>query len=683
MALEKEGIDPDFKPDPELTNFVNRFIVGGLFILPLILIEMGSMIGIPFKEWLGFKNATWLGFFLATPIVLWCGWPFLERGWQSIQMRHFNMFTLIALGVSAAFLFSSATIFVPDIFPSTFRDAEGNVESYFLSSALIILFILLGQILELRARERTSKALRGLFDMVSKTALKLNANGEAKEVKLEEVGVGDRLRVLPGQKIPVDGRVCEGSSSVDESMITGESAPMDKFPGDTVTGATVNQSNVFVMEATRVGSDTVLSQILFMVAAAQRTQTPSQKVVDHVATIFVPLVIIIALNSFVIWALWGPEPAFLNGLLICISVLIIACPCALGLATPMSIITAVGRGASTGVLIKEAEALEKLSHVDTLVIDKTGTLTTGKPIVAAIDTVSHHDEDVILQLAASLEQASEHPLASCIINAADERGITLATPSNTSRHPGKGISGIIEGTNVALGNDTLMNELGVDVTSLTPAANLHREQGNTVMFMAIEETATAMIRSSDQIRPDALDALNQLRADGIKIVMATGDNIKTARVVASALGITEIHADMSPRDKHFLVADLQKTKRKVAMAGDGITDAPALSAAHVGIAMGTGTDIAMESAGITLVKGNLTGIIRARALAHKTMRNIRQNLLFAFIYNTLGVPIAAGVLYPFMGILLSPIIAAGAMSLSSVSVVGNALRLKYVQLSGK
>ncbi|MEE2661887.1 MAG: heavy metal translocating P-type ATPase [Pseudomonadota bacterium] len=683
MALEAEGLDPNFEPDPELINFVKRLIGGGLLIIPLLFIEMGSMIGIPFKEWLGFKTAAWIGFFVTTPIVFWSGWPFLERGLRSIQTRHLNMFTLIALGVSAAFLYSSATIFLPDNFPDAFRNSEGNVENYFVSSALIILFVLLGQILELRARERTSNALRALFDLISKTALKLDDTGQAKEVELEKVRVGDRLRVLPGQKIPVDGRVLEGTSLVDEAMITGEPVPVDKYPGDAVTGATVNRSNSFIMEATRIGPDTILSQIVSMVVTAQRTQTPSQKVVDRVATVFVPLVIAVSLISFVSWTVWGPEPALINGLLISISVLIIACPCALGLATPMSIITAMGLGASNGVLIKEAEALEKLSHVDTLVIDKTGTLTTGKPTVAAIDPVSHHDEGVILQLAASLEQADEHPLAGCIISAAVEKGLTLTTPTRTKRYLGKGISGIIDGTNVALGNNALMSELEVDVSDLTPAADIHREEGETVVFVVVEKSVAAMIRASDQIRPDALEALNHLRSDGVKIVMATGDNIKTARVVASTLGIAETYADMSPRDKQLLVAELTKANRKVAMAGDGINDAPALSAAHVGIAMGTGTNIAMESAGITLVKGNLTGIVRARVLARKTMRNIRQNLLFAFIYNILGVPIAAGILYPFMGILLSPIIAAGAMSLSSVSVVGNALRLKYLQLNEK
>ncbi len=680
MALESAGLDPTFEPDPELTNFVKRLIGGGLLILPLLLIDMGSMIGIPFKEWLGFRNAAWIAFGLATPIVFWCGWPFLERGWRSIRTRHLNMFTLIALGVSAAFLFSSFAILAPNIFPSGFRTSEGNVESYFLSSALIILFVLLGQILELKARERTSNALRALFDLVSKTALRLSETGEAKEVALEEIRVGDRLRVLPGQKVPVDGCVLEGTSSVDESMITGESVPVEKGPGETITGATVNQSNAIVMEATRVGADTVLSQILFMVAAAQRTQTPSQKYVDQVATIFVPLVIIVALVSFVSWVCWGPEPTFMYGLLVSISVLIIACPCALGLATPMSIITAMGRGASTGVLIKEAEALEKLSHVDTLIIDKTGTLTLGKPTVTAINATSNHPESVILQLAASLQQASGHPLANCIISAANEKELTLTTPTNTKQYVGKGISGIIDGTNIALGNDALMRELGFDVSALTPVADLHREEGETVMFMVVEKTIVAMIRSADRIRPDALAALNHLRSDGIKIVMATGDNIKTANVVGRTLGIAEIYADMSPTDKQHLVTDLQKANRKVAMAGDGINDAPALSAANVGIAMGTGTDIAMESAGITLVKGNLTGIIRARILARKTMGNIRQNLLFAFVYNTLGVPVAGGVLYPFMGILLSPIIAAAAMSLSSASVVVNALRLRYVEL---
>ena len=685
MALEPMGIPPaDAGPNPELVDFTRRFAVGAVFSVPLLAISMGPMAGLPVKDWLaglsGAHAAAWAELFLATPVVLWCGWPFFVRGVRSLITRNLNMFTLIALGVSAAFLFSVVATIAPGIFPAGFRQADGSVGVYFEAAAVIVVLVLLGQVLELRAREQTGSALRALLDLAAKSARIVNPDGTEAEIALEEVKAGDRLRVRPGEKIPVDGIVIDGRSSVDESMLTGEAVAVEKTIGDALTGATINGTGALIMEATHVGADTMLSRIVDMVAAAQRSRAPVQKVADRVAGIFVPAVVLSAIVAFAVWAAFGPEPSLAYAVVVAVSVLIVACPCALGLATPMSIMTATGRGARAGVLIRDAEALERLAGVDVLIVDKTGTLTAGKPALSAVIAAPGQDEDTLLRLAASLERGSEHPLADAIVSAAEARGLALSAAADFDAVTGKGVTGDIDGARVLLGNRALLEDAGIDIAALAAEADARRDRGETVMFLAVNGAAAGMICVADPIKDTTPDALARLHASGLKIVMATGDSARTARAVARRLGIDDVRADLLPEDKGALIKELQAAGSKVAMAGDGVNDAPALAQADVGIAMGTGADVAIESAGITLVKGDLTGIVRARLLARATMANIRQNLFFAFVYNTAGVPIAAGVLFPVFGILLSPMFAAAAMSLSSVSVVGNALRLRRVRL---
>lgn len=681
MALEPMGIPPaDAGPNPELVDFSRRFAVGAVFSVPLLTISMGPMAGLPVKDWIGGGAAAWAELALAIPVVLWCGWPFLVRGARSVVSWNLNMFTLIALGVSAAFLFSVVATVAPGVFPDGFRQPDGSVGVYFEAAAVIIVLVLLGQVLELRAREQTGSALRALLDLAAKSAIIVRPDGTEAEIALESVKTGDRLRVRPGEKIPVDGVVVDGRSSVDESMLTGEPIPVEKASGDTVTGATINGTGALIMEATHVGDDTMLSRIVGMVAAAQRSRAPVQKVADRVAGIFVPAVVLSAIVAFVVWAVFGPEPPLAYAVVVAVSVLIVACPCALGLATPMSIMTATGRGARAGVLIRDAEALERLAGVDVLIVDKTGTLTAGKPVLSAVIPANGNREDEILRLAADLERGSEHPLADAIVSAAAARDLPRSDAVDFEAVTGKGVTGIIDGRQVWLGNRALLEEAGIDASPLLASADARRDQGETVMFLAANGAVMGMIGVVDPIKDTTSGALSRLHQSGLRIVMATGDNARTARAVAKQLGLDDVRADLLPEDKGKLVAELQKSGSKVAMAGDGVNDAPALAQADVGIAMGSGADVAIESAGITLVKGDLTGIVRARTLARATMANIRQNLFFAFIYNTAGVPIAAGVLFPVFGILLSPMFAAAAMSLSSVSVVGNALRLRNLML---
>jgi len=681
MALEPMGLPPaDAGPNPELVDFTRRFIVGVVFTLPVFLVAMGPMAGLPVKDWLGVRIAAWTELILATPVVLWCGWPFLVRGVRSVATWNLNMFTLIALGVSAAYLFSLVATLSPDVFPKGFRQPDGSVGVYFEAAAVIVVLVLLGQMLELRAREQTGSALRALLDLAAKTASKLNLDGTETEIALEDVRTGDRLRIRPGEKIPVDGMVVEGASAIDESMITGEPVPVEKGPGDTVTGATLNGTGSLVMEATRVGEDTLLARIVGLVAAAQRSRAPVQKVADRVAGIFVPAVVLAAIVAFAGWSAWGPEPRLAYAVVVAVSVLIVACPCALGLATPMSIMTATGRGARAGVLIRDAEALERLAGVDTLVVDKTGTLTEGAPALLGVDVLSGETEADIVRLAASVERGSEHPLAAAIMTAAEDRSLEYGNVSGFASTTGKGVSAAVDSRHIVLGNRAMMDDAGIDVSAAEMRSDVYRKNGETVMFLGIDGTAGAILRLSDPVKATATPALDRLRGDGVRFVMATGDNHVTARAVAAQLGIDDVRAGLLPEDKAALIAELQQQGACVAMAGDGINDAPALAGADVGIAMGTGADVALESAGITLVKGDLQGIVRARALARATMRNIRQNLFFAFVYNGAGVPIAAGVLFPVFGILLSPMIAAAAMSLSSVSVIGNALRLRTANL---
>lgn len=678
LELESAAMAED-GPNPELIDFTRRFWVGTVLSIPLLVFTMGPFVGFPgVREIFGERGTLWIELILGTPVVWWCGWPFLVRGWNSFRTMNLNMFSLIAMGVMAAWLFSVVAVLVPDIFPDGFRDEQGHVGVYFEAAAVIVTLVLLGQVMELRAREGTGKAIRALLDMAAKSALVIREDGSEEEIALEDVVVGDRLRVRPGDKVPVDGVVAEGRSSIDESMITGEPIPVEKVEGDTVTGATINGTGSLIVEATRVGSDTMLSQIVEMVSNAQRSRAPIQKYADRVAGYFVPAVIVIAILAFAAWAAWGPAPALSYALIAAVAVLIIACPCALGLATPMSIMTATGRGAQAGVLIKNAEAFERFEKVDTLIVDKTGTLTMGKPRLVAILPEDGHDEAEVLRLAASLERGSEHPLAEAIVRGAEERGVTMANATDFEAVTGKGVRGAVDGKSVALGNRKLVEDLGLETGRLTDVANTRRDNGETVMFVVVENALVGLVAVSDPIKdttPAALEALHDL---GLRIIMATGDNQRTAKAVADRLGIDEIRADVLPEDKAKIVRDLQASGAKVAMAGDGVNDAPALAQADVGIAMGTGADVAIESAGITLVKGDLDGIVRARLLARSTMRNIRQNLFFALIYNAAGVPIAAGLLYPFFGILISPMFAAFAMSASSISVVLNALRLRRI-----
>ncbi|PIW28764.1 MAG: copper-translocating P-type ATPase [Rhodospirillales bacterium CG15_BIG_FIL_POST_REV_8_21_14_020_66_15] len=682
MALEPMGVPTgDEGANPELIDFTRRFWIGMALTLPLLILTMGPFVGLGFvREAIGERTALWVELALGTPVVLWSGWPFFVRGIKSLVTRNLNMFTLIAMGVGAAYLFSVVAVLAPGIFPDGFRGAEGHVGVYFEAGAVIVVLVLLGQMMELGARERTGAAIRALLDMAAKTARRIGPDGREEEVPLEDVQVGDRLRIRPGDKVPVDGVVLEGRSSVDESMISGEPVPVEKTPGDAVTGATINGTGSLVMEARRVGADTMLSQIVEMVASAQRSRAPIQKVADSVAGIFVPAVVTVAVLAFAGWSIWGPPPAMAYALVAAVAVLIIACPCALGLATPMSIMTATGRGAQAGVLIKNAEALERFAKVDTLIVDKTGTLTVGKPKLVAVLPNEGHGEAEVLRLAASLERGSEHPLAEAIVSGAEERGVEFAKAENFEAVTGKGVKGTIDGKQVALGNAKLAADLGLDGDALSATADSRRDQGETVMFVILGNEIAGLIAVADPVKETTAGAIKALHAEGLRIVMATGDNERTANAVAARLGIDDIRADVLPEDKARIIKDLQAEGRKVAMAGDGVNDAPALAQADVGIAMGSGADVAIESAGFTLVKGDLNGIVRARRLARATMRNIKQNLFFALIYNSLGVPVAAGVLYPFFGILISPIFAAAAMSLSSVSVVTNALRLRNANI---
>ena len=682
MGLELESAAMvDEGPNPELVDFTRRFWVGAILTLPLLILTMGPYVGWPgVREIFGERTTLWIELVLGTPVVLWSGWPFLERGWNSFRTWNLNMFSLIGMGVLAAWIFSVVAVLAPDIFPDGFRDPEGHVGVYFEAAAVIVTLVLLGQVMELRAREGTGKAIRALLDLAAKTARVIRADGTEEEIPLEHVEVGDQLRVRPGDKVPVDGVVLKGRSSIDESMITGEPVPVEKVEGDAVTGATINGTGSLVIEAKRVGSDTMLAQIVEMVAAAQRSRAPIQKYADKVAGMFVPAVIGIAVLAFIAWAIWGPAPALAYALIAAVAVLIIACPCALGLATPMSIMTATGRGAQAGVLIKNAEALERFEKSDTLIVDKTGTLTEGRPRLVAVMPEEGHDEIEVLSLAASLERGSEHPLAEAIVRGAEERGVAMETASEFEAVTGKGVMGTVSGKRVALGNLALLSDLGLEGATLSEKANARRDEGETVMFVIVAGKIAGLISVADPVKETTPAAIKDLHKLGLTIIMATGDNERTAQAVAARLGIDDIRAGVLPADKARLIRELQEGGAKVAMAGDGVNDAPALAQADVGIAMGTGADVAIESAGITLVRGNLDGIVRARKLARATMRNIRQNLFFALIYNASGVPVAAGVLYPFFGILIGPMFAAFAMSASSISVVLNSLRLRSAKL---
>lgn len=684
MALEPETATIGEEDTSELDDMTRRFWICTVLTIPLFLYAMSHMVGINLDNLIqgdiSGQIAQWIQLALATPVVLWGGAPFFIRGWQSIKSRNLNMFTLIAVGVGAAFGFSLVATFLPDIFPDSFRDATGQVGVYYEAAAVIVTLVLLGQVLELKARSQTSGAIRALLELAPPTARRVDENGTEVEVALDEVISGDKLRVKPGEKLPVDGIVLEGSSSIDESMVTGEPIPVLKAQGDTVTGGTVNGTGTLLIKAVDVGDDTVLSKIVKMVAEAQRSRAPIQKLVDKVAGWFVPIVLICSVITFIVWAMFEPAPAMAFALVNAIAVLIIACPCALGLATPMSIMVGTGKGAQNGVLIKNAEALESMEKVDTIVVDKTGTLTAGKPELTAIEALGGLDEDELLVLVAAVETASEHPLAEAIVNAAKAKSLDMVKASDFSSTTGEGAQALVNGKQVAVGNSKFMQRLNSFDSALSERADKRRKDGETVMFVAVDGQAAGLISVADPIKPSTSEAISLLHTAGLRVVMLTGDNEITARAVASKLNIDEVHADVSPEDKNRIIKELQSSGKVVAMAGDGINDAPALAQADVGIAMGTGTDVAMESAGITLVKGDLMGIVRAYKLSRSTMRNIRQNLFFAFIYNALGVPIAAGVLYPFFGLLLSPMIAAAAMSLSSVSVIGNALRLRRLKL---
>jgi P-type Cu+ transporter len=675
MALEPEQISLDDAPDPELIDMTRRFWIALALTLPVFAIEMGGHLGLMQLP----MGSNWISLALSTPVVLWAGAPFFVRGWNSLVTRNLNMFTLIAMGTGVAWLYSVVGTLAPQLFPPVFRDMHGMVAVYFEAASVITVLVLLGQVLELRARQRTSGAIRALLGLAPKTARRITAQGD-EDVAIDAIAVGDLLRVRPGEKIPVDGIVTEGRSAVDESMVTGESMPVSKAEGARVIGGTVNQSGGLVLRAEKIGRDTMLARIVDMVAKAQRSRAPIQRLADQVAGWFVPAVIAAALLAFAAWAVFGPEPRFTFGLVAAVTVLIIACPCALGLATPMSIMVGIGRGAHSGILIRDAEALERFERIDTIVIDKTGTLTEGKPKVVSIVTAEGIDESVLLRLAASVERGSEHPLAQAILKAAGERGLSLGDVSGFAAPSGKGATGVADGKAVGLGNAMLMNELNIATQDLDRAAEAARQDGATAIYVAIDGRIAGVIAIADPVKPSAQAALQALRQDGLRIVMLTGDNVTTSRAVAARLGIEEIEAGVLPERKSEVVQRLRNEGRRVAMVGDGVNDAPALAAADVGIAMGSGTDVAIESAGVTLLTGDLQGIVRARRLSVATMRNIRQNLAFAFLYNSAGVPIAAGVLYPVFGILLSPMVGAAAMALSSVSVIGNALRLARTRL---
>jgi len=678
MALEPMMVTADGGPNHELIDMTRRFWFGLALALPVFLLEMGShLTGL---HLLAPQLSNWVQLALATPVVLWAGWPFFVRGWDSLKARHLNMFTLIALGTGIAWVYSIIATLAPQIFPPAFRQHDGSVAVYFEAAAVITVLVLLGQVLELRARDQTSGAIKALLNLSPKTARRVQADGSEEDVDLSHIAAGDILRVRPGEKIPVDGMISEGRATIDESMVTGESMPVSREEGGKVIGGTMNATGSFLMKAERVGSETVLARIVQMVADAQRSRAPIQRMADRVSGWFVPLVLATSALAFAAWALWGPEPRFSYGLVAAVAVLIIACPCALGLATPMSIMVGIGRGAQSGVLIKSAEALERMEAVNTLVIDKTGTLTEGRPAVTSIVTIEGQDEAELLRLAASVEQGSEHPLARALVQAAQSRGLALGRVMGFDSPTGKGAIGMVERKRIALGNAKFLRELNIPTDDLAAEAEAMRATGATAIFMAINGKAAGVFGISDPVKATTPAALQALRDQGLRIVILTGDNRTTAEAIAKTLGLTEIEAEVTPDQKAEIVARLKREGRVVAMAGDGVNDAPALAAADVGIAMGTGTDVAMESAGITLLKGDLMGILKAKNLSHATMSNIRQNLFFAFIYNAAGVPIAAGILYPVFGILLSPIIAAAAMALSSVSVIGNALRLRAAKL---
>ena len=675
MALEPEMASADSGPNPELADMTRRFWIALALSLPVVILEMGGHL-FNLHMLIGRQTSNWVQLVFATPVVLWAGYPFFERGAKSLVTRNLNMFTLISLGTGVAWLYSIVATLAPGLFPQAFRSADGSVAIYFEAAAVITVLVLVGQVLELRAREQTSNAIKELLNLAPKTARRVRDDGGDEEVPLDVIAVGDRLRVRPGEKVPVDGEILEGHVTIDESLVTGESLPVGKDAGEKVIAGTLNQSGSFLMRADKVGGDTLLSQIVQLVAKAQRSRAPIQRLADQVASWFVPLVIAAALAAFAAWVVFGPEPRFAYAIVAAVSVLIIACPCALGLATPMSIMVGVGRGAQSGVLIKNAEALERMEKVDTLVVDKTGTLTEGKPKVTMVRSSGGFAEDEVLRLAASLERASEHPLAGAIVNAAKERNLVLSEPKDFDAPAGKGVVGEVDGRKLVIGNAGFLKTSGISTAELLREANELRKDGATVIFAAIDGTAAGLLAIADPVKEAAAGAVKALRDEGIRVVMLTGDNQTTAEAVARVLGIDEVKAGVLPVNKSEAVEELRKQGRIVAMAGDGVNDAPALAAADVGIAMGTGTDVAIESAGVTLLKGDLNGILRARRLSQATMRNIRQNLFFAFIYNAAGVPIAAGILYPTFGILLSPVIAAAAMALSSVSVIGNALRLR-------
>ena len=695
MALEPVTVTADMGPSAELRDMTHRFWIGAVLSVPVIVLEMGRHLIDPLYDAIPSDVSAWAQLVLATPVVLWCGWPFFVRGWQSVRTRNLNMFTLIAMGTGIAWIYSVVATLAPGIFPAAFRNdvtemgdgmvaaaGAGSVDVYFEAAAVITVLVLLGQVLELRAREQTSGAIKALLNLAPKTARRITADGTDEEVALENVQFGDRLRVRPGEKVPVDGTVSDGRSSVDESLVTGESMPVTKTTGDSVIGGTLNQTGALVVTAKKVGRDTMLARIVAMVAEAQRSRAPIQRMADRVAGLFVPAVIGIAVVAFIVWALVGPDPRMAHGLIVAVAVLIIACPCALGLATPVSIMVGIGRGASQGVLIKNAEALELMEKVNTLVVDKTGTLTEGRPSVTDIVTydAAAMPETELLRLAAGVERASEHPLAQAVLTAANERGLAIPEVSEFDSPVGRGVHGLVEGHTVALGSATFMASRNLDPSPLANQADRLRQGGATAIFVAVDDTVAGVLAIADPVKATTMEALATLRAEGVEVVMLTGDNRTTAEAVARQLGIERVEAEVLPDHKADVVTRLKAEGRVVAMAGDGVNDAPALAAADVGLAMSSGTDVAIESAGVTLLHGDLNGIVKARRLSAMTMRNIRQNLVFAFIYNAAGIPIAAGVLYPFTGMLLSPIIAAAAMALSSVSVISNALRLRSQHL---
>ncbi|RWQ29572.1 MAG: heavy metal translocating P-type ATPase [Mesorhizobium sp.] len=681
MALEPMGVPSgDEGPNPELVDFTRRFWVSAVLSVPLLIFAMAPMLGLTFSAFIEDSAKVWVELALASPVVLWAAFPFFHRGWDSVLNRSPNMWTLISLGVGAAYLYSVVAALFPDIFPHQFRGHEGTVPVYFEAAAVIVALVFLGQVLELRAREKTGSAIRALLDLAPKTARLIGEDGSENDVPLDTVKVGVRLRIRPGDAVPVDGTVLEGRSSIDESMLSGEPLPVEKTEGDALTGGTLNKNGSLIMRAERIGAETTLARIVELVAKAQRSRAPIQGLADRVSFYFVPAVVVVAIVAFIAWAIFGPQPSLIFAIVSAVSVLIIACPCALGLATPMSIMTATGRGAHAGVLIKDAEALERFASVDTLIVDKTGTLTEGRPRLTDVVAAEGVTEDDLLALAAGLEKGSEHPLAEAIVEGARERGVEIPDAGGFEAITGKGVSGTVSEKKVALGNAAMMADLGIDIASVSTSAEALQTEGKTAMFVAVGNKLAGIVAVADPIKATTSEAIKALHERGLRIIMATGDNERTAKAIASKLGIDEVRAGLLPEQKSALVEELRARGAGVAMAGDGVNDAPALAAADVGIAMGTGADVAVESAGITLVKGDLNGIVRARTLAQATIRNIRQNLFFAFLYNVLGVPVAAGVLYPLTGTLLSPMLAAAAMSLSSVSVITNALRLRTLKL---